>query len=66
MDGFQKTVLDYINKNPENKVKLARACKTAVGTVTRWAHGHSKPHPLRIPSVLECIQNLTKADKDGF
>lgn len=66
MDEFQKTVSDYINKDPENKVKLARACRTAVGTVTRWAYGHSKPPRLAMPSILECIRNLTKEDKDGF
>ena len=65
MDDFQKTVADYLAKDQENKVKLARHCRTAVGTVTRWAYGHSRPHRLAIPSILQCIQNLTKEGKDG-
>ncbi len=56
MDDFQKIVSDYINKNPENKVRLARVCKTSVGTITRWANGYSAPHPLGRESVIKFIQ----------
>lgn len=42
-EEFQEAVLGFITDNPTGIRFLAKNCKCAPGTITRWAHGHSYP-----------------------
>lgn len=45
---------------------IAGLCKTCIGTVSRWANGHSSPHPrirkLLIQLIKEKLLKNKKAD----
>ena len=48
--AIQITVSYYISDK-----KLARLCKTAPGTISRWANGISAPSYIARPSILRLI-----------
>lgn len=61
-EEFKKAVAGYIEYDPssgkynEDKVlELARKCRCARSTVTRWAHGHSGPGPNVREAIIKYI-----------
>lgn len=45
MDDFQKTIAAYLEKDSNNKRKLANHFGIMMGTVSAWATGVARPHP---------------------
>ncbi len=40
---FQRLLKSYLDNHPGSERELADEFRTAVGTITRWANGHSRP-----------------------
>ena len=54
---FQVLLESYLRNHPGSERELADEFRTAVGTITRWANGHSRPARRAQEVILESLKS---------
>ncbi|OGN01373.1 MAG: hypothetical protein A3B91_03725 [Candidatus Yanofskybacteria bacterium RIFCSPHIGHO2_02_FULL_41_29] len=53
---FQRLLKSYLDYRPGSERELADEFRTAVGTITRWANGHSRPAQKAEQAIVSALQ----------
>ena len=53
---LQRLLRCYLDNHPRSERELADEFRTAVGTITRWANGHSRPARRAEQAIISALQ----------
>lgn len=59
---LQRLLRLYLDNHPGSERELADEFRTAVGTITRWANGHSRPARLAEQAIISALQVKTNQE----
>ena len=58
---FQTLLKTYLEAHPGCERQLADEWRTAIGTITRWANGHSKPATAAMKAIISSLKSKLQA-----
>jgi hypothetical protein len=60
-EEFVSLLRSYLEDHPDGKQELADELRVAVGTLKRWANGHSQPAKRVMQAVIKVLKSKTQA-----
>lgn len=59
---FYKIMKSFVDIDSDNVKKFRNHLRTALGTISRWANGYSKPHPAVQKVIIDFILDYIKIE----